>query len=316
METMLKGKEILITGGTGSLAKALIKELEHYEPYGIRLFSRDELKQWHLKRKVKNYKNKISFLVGDIRDRKRIELAMSGVDIVIHTAALKQVPSCEFNPLEAINTNIMGSQNVLYAALENKVDKVLAISTDKAVYPVNLYGATKMCAEKLFIQGNTYSGGRNPHFSCCRYGNVINSRGSVIPLFKEQAASGIVTVTHKDMTRFFITLEDVAKFILKSLSIMTGGEIFVPRMASAKIVDVAMAVAPGCEIEEIGIRPGEKMHEVLITKEEFATFSDYLSGYILAGSEEHPVHSVPYTSDGNSEWLTKEQIIEMAKVFS
>jgi len=312
------GKEILITGGTGSLAKALLKELESHNPKGIRLFSRDELKQWELRQTVSEYKNNISFLVGDIRDEKRIELACKGVDILIHTAALKQVPACEDNPLEAIQTNVIGSRNVFYAALENKVEKVMAISSDKAVYPINLYGATKMCMEKLFIQGNTYSGNRAPHFSCCRYGNVIGSRGSVIPLFKKQAETGVLTITHKDMTRFWIRLGDVAKFILKAVCYMKGGEIFVPRMPSAKVIDIAYGVMRNQTVPlgiiEIGIRPGEKMHETLVTEEEMgsAAINEDMSCFVICGGKFH-LGGRSYQSDENLIWLIDKEIDQIVK---
>ena len=310
-------KEILITGGTGSLGKTLTKLLlDRYErPKGIRIFSRDELKQWEMKQELAPIieNANISFLVGDVRDRKRLELACKGVHIIIHAAALKQVPSCEDNPLEAINTNIIGAQNILYAALENNVEKVMAISTDKAVFPINLYGATKLAAEKLFINGNVYSGGRYPKFSCMRYGNVIGSRGSVIPLFKKQfAETGKVTVTDKSMTRFWITLDQVSNFILESIANMEGKEIFVPKMGSANIATILEAVVPGeCEIETIGIRPGEKLHEILITKGESARIKEYKDYYVITDKEILPAKIFEYTSDTNNKWLSYRQIRKM-----
>jgi len=312
----IDGKEILITGGTGSLGKTLTKLLlSEHSPKGIRIFSRDELKQWEMKREIGPAP--VSYLVGDIRDRKRVELASKGVDFIIHTAALKQVPSCEDNPLEAINTNIIGAQNILYAAVENKVKRVMNISTDKAVYPVNLYGATKLCAEKLFIQGNTYSGGRPPHFSCCRYGNVLGSRGSIVPLFRKQVKEiGTITITHKDMTRFWITLEDAAKFILRNLRDMQGGEIFVPIMPSATVQEVANAVTGDAPIKYIGIRPGEKLHEILITKEESRkTFEDLVNNqFVIFGLSDNTIYpEFEYRSETNHNWLTIEQIQEMIK---
>ena len=313
----MKDKEILITGGTGSLGKTLTKILlDKYEhPKGIRIFSRDELKQWEMKQELASIigNANISFLVGDVRDRKRLELACKGVHIIIHAAALKQVPSCEDNPLEAINTNIIGAQNILYAALENNVEKVMAISTDKAVYPINLYGATKLAAEKLFINGNIYAGGRYPKLSCVRYGNVLGSRGSVVPLFKKQfAETGKVTITDKSMTRFWITLDQVANFILESIANMEGKEIFVPKMGSANITTVLEAVVPeGCEIETIGIRPGEKLHEILITKEESAKIKEYKDYYVITDKEILPAKIFEYTSDTNDKQLTYKQIRKM-----
>ncbi len=314
-------KEVLISGGTGSLGKTLTRILlERYDqPRGIRIFSRDELKQWEMKQALAPILGdaKVSYLVGDIRDRKRVELACKGVHIIIHAAALKQVPSCEDNPLEAIQTNVIGAQNILYAALENKVEKVMAISTDKAVYPINLYGATKMCAEKLFIQGNTYSGGRSPHFSCCRYGNVIGSRGSVVPLFKRQfTETGKITITDSQMTRFWITLDQVANFILQRIEDMQGGEIFIPVMPACSVLSVAKAVVPGAEIEIVGIRPGEKLHEILITKEESRRMrsvpSNQQAYYILDQNERLPCVDFEYRSNDNL--ITNlEQIKEIIK---
>jgi len=308
-------KEILITGGTGSLGRTLTNTFlaasHNWVPKGIRIFSRDELKQWEMKKEIDD-RAPVSFLVGDIRDRKRVELATKGVDIIIHAAALKQVPACEDNPLEAIQTNVIGAQNVLYAALENDIKKVMAISTDKAVYPINLYGATKLCAEKLFIQGNVYSGGRSPLFSCCRYGNVLGSRGSVVPLFKEQyQKTGKVTVTDKRMTRFWITLPTVANFIIGAIDRMIGGELFIPKMPSAGIIDIINAVTPDAEVVDIGIRPGEKIHEILITKEEAETcaFNPEISGYIIHPDTPYKFHE--YRSDTTAWQISPQKIKEM-----
>ena len=313
-----KDKEILITGGTGSLGKALIKKLLYgpinQVPKGIRVFSRDELKQWEMKKEIDSAAP-MSFLIGDIRDRKRIEMASKGVDIIIHCAALKQVPSCEDNPLEAIRTNVIGAQNILYAALENKIEKVMAISTDKACYPVNLYGATKLCSEKLFVQGNVYSGGRNPRFSCMRYGNVINSRGSVIPLFKKQfEETKSVTITDPSMTRFWITLNHVANFILESVMEMKGGEIFIPKMGSANIMTVLEAVVPDkCKISTIGIRPGEKLHEILINKEESLNTMEYKDHFVITNERVSLQSGFEYRSDTNKQQLDYKAIRRMIK---
>jgi len=324
-------KEVLIIGGTGSLGKALTKELlANNLPKGIRIFSRDELKQSEMKNEIKNDYAKrhnltriipdkeipISYLIGDVRDRKRIELAMKGVNIVVHCAALKQVPSCEYNPMEAIKTNIIGSQNVLLAALENRdtVEKVMAISTDKAVYPINLYGATKLCMERLFIDGNVYSGERQPRFSCCRYGNVLGSRGSVVPLFKKQYKENKrVTVTDPRMTRFWITLNQVAKFIIQSIEEILGREIFIPKMGSAGIGDILRAVNPlDCKIDICGIRSGEKLHEILITKEESRrTFENDNRFKIIQEEGVVNPNEFEYRSDTNDKWLSVEEIREM-----
>ena len=264
--------EVLITGGTGSLGKAITNLFakEKYPLKGLRIFSRDELKQYQMKQSLIQlpFPFPVSFLIGDIRDRKRIELATKEVDIIIHTAALKQVPFCENNPLETIQTNVVGSQNIVYAALENKVKKVMAISTDKACEPWTLYGASKAISEKLFINANVYSGGRSPRFSCCRYGNIASSRGSVIPLFKKQAKDGTLTITDKKMTRFFMALDQVSLFIVKRIEEMKGEEIFVPHMYSCNILDLAKFIAPDAKVKQIGIRGDEKLHEVLITKNE------------------------------------------------
>ena len=313
----LINKEILITGGTGSLGKTLVKMilncLPSQAPKGIRVFSRDELKQWEMKKKI-DPAAPVSFLVGDVRDRKRIELASKNVDIVIHCAALKQVPSCEQNPLEAINTNIIGAQNILYAALENKVEKVLGVSTDKACYPVNLYGATKLAAEKIFIQGNTYSAGRNPRFSCVRYGNVLGSRGSVVPLFKKQFKdTGGVTVTDPNMTRFWTTLNQMASFILECIEKMKGEEIFIPKLGSASITTILEAVIPdiNCKISKIGIRPGEKLHEILINKEESLKTKEYGDHFVITNKEIQYAKPFEYRSETNEKQLNYKQIRKM-----
>lgn len=314
-----KVAEILITGGTGSLGNALVKlllskshPLVSYDIKGLRIFSRDELKQWEMKQRIGN-DAPVSYLIGDIRDRKRVEMATKGVNIIIHCAALKQVPACEDNPLEAINTNIVGAQNILYAALENKVEKVMAISSDKAVYPINLYGATKLCAEKLFIQGNVYSGGRKPKFSVVRYGNVLSSRGSVVNLFREQYDKNKkVTITDAKMTRFWITLKQVAYFILQSIEEMQGSEIFVPKMPSAHITEILEAVVPGKhEIEYTGIRPGEKLHETLITLEESRRLKENDNHYVITSEEILPAVAFEYRSDNNKKWIDYKIIRKM-----
>lgn len=313
----MKNKEILITGGTGSLGKVITKKLLELDVKGIRVYSRCEYKQWQMKKEFGT--DKISYLIGDVRDEKRLSLAMKGVDIVINTAAMKQVPACEENPIEAIKTNVDGAINVIYAAIENNVKKVMHISTDKAVYPINLYGMTKGCTEKLFINANTYS----PHgtiFSCCRYGNVIGSRGSVIPLFRKQAKTGVLKITDYEMTRFWINIDKVANFIIKRINSMDGQEIFVPVMPSAKIIDLASVIGPDCKIETIGIRDGEKMHEVLLTNEE-SSFTEVIckdqdSYYKITTKR---INQVPFSyHSGDNIFLTKDQIkniIDNTKIY-
>ena len=315
LETFWNNKEVLITGGTGSLGKVLTKKLLEKSPKGIRIYSRDELKQWEMKQEIEkiNTKIPISYLIGDVRDRKRLELATKNVDIIIHTAALKQVPSSEKNPLEVIKTNVMGAQNVLYAALENKIKKVIAISTDKACYPVNLYGATKLCAEKLFMAGNVYSGDRYPKISCIRYGNVLGSRGSIVPLFKKQhEETGRVTITDPSMTRFWITLNQVVGFILASIERMTGGEIFIPKMGSAGVMTILEAVIPAkCEISTIGIRPGEKLNEILVNKEESLNTIEHDDYFVITNKVVSSAFE--YRSDTNKNQLNYRQIRKMLK---
>ncbi|MBI3011125.1 MAG: UDP-N-acetylglucosamine 4,6-dehydratase (inverting) [Candidatus Omnitrophica bacterium] len=263
----LDGKTILVTGGTGSFGQQFVDTvLRLSQPEAIRIYSRDELKQQQMQRRVPD--QRLRFLIGDVRDKERLYRAMRGVEIVVHAAALKQVPACEYNPFEAVKTNVLGAANVIDAAIDCSVDRVLAISTDKAVNPINLYGATKLCAEKLFIQGNAYSRERRKRFSCARYGNVVASRGSVVPLFLQQRSNGRITVTDRRMARFWMTLEQGVAFVLRCLDLMHGGEIFVPKIPSMSIMDLANVIAPGCRITFTGIRPGEKLHELLISPDE------------------------------------------------
>ena len=288
---MFNDKIILLTGGTGSFGKKFTEAmLKKYKPKIIRIFSRDELKQWEMKNQLNGNNTHIRFFIGDIRDKKRLYRAMDDVDIVIHAAALKQVPVCEYNPFEAVKTNIFGAQNIIEAALEHNVEKVIALSTDKAVSPVNLYGATKLCMEKLFISANCYAGSkRRTRMSCVRYGNVLGSRGSIIPLFKKQKQEGKITITHKDMTRFWISLEKGVDIVIQSLDLMKGGEVFVPKIPSMKIIDLARAIGPDCEFKVTGIRPGEKINECLLTEDEarhtkeFENFFRYRTGIVILG---------------------------------
>jgi len=311
-------QSILLTGGTGSFGRHFCKiMLEKYHPNVIRVYSRDELKQHEMRQKFgEEY---IRYFIGDVRDLERLKRSMEGVDLVVHAAALKQVPACEYNPLEAVKTNIHGAQNVIDAAIDVGVKKVVALSTDKAVNPVNLYGATKLCAEKIFIQGNAYSGPRGTRFSCVRYGNVIGSRGSVIPLFKDQKKMGKITITDTRMTRFWLTLDQAVELVVNALRHMQGGEIFVPKIPSMKIIDLAKTIAPECEIEVIGLRPGEKVHESLITDEEGINTVIYNGMYVimtayssLEKQNHHKVKRLPddfvYNSNNNDQWLSVDDL--------
>ena len=315
----LDDKTILVTGGTGSFGKKFVElVLRKYKPKVIRIYSRDELKQSAM---VQHYGNipQLRFFIGDVRDKERLDRAMHGVDILVHAAALKQVPSCEYNPFEAVKTNILSAQNIIDSAIDNRVSRVMAISTDKAVNPINLYGATKLCAEKIFIQGNSYSGKTGVRFSCARYGNVIGSRGSVVPMFKKQKTSGIVTITDKRMTRFWITLDQGVDFVIRCIEMMKGGEVFVPKIPSMKVLDLANVIVPECKIKEIGIRPGEKINEVLITEDEARHTEEFKDFFIIEpefhwwsknnfkGSKKLK-DGFRYSSDNNSRWLTKEEM--------
>lgn len=275
-----KNKVVLITGGTGSFGHKFVEiMLEKYQPKKLIIFSRDELKQFEMSHRF-NHKS-LRYFIGDVRDLDRLRRAFEGVDIVIHAAALKQVPSCEYNPFEAIKTNVIGAENVISAALDCGVEKVIALSTDKAANPINLYGATKLCSDKLFIASNAYAGGRKTRFSVVRYGNVIGSRGSVIPFFKEKAKTGTVPITDERMTRFWISLEAGVEFVIKCFSIMEGGELFIPKIPTMKIMDLKQAVAPACKHKVTGIRPGEKLHEVLLPVEEARHTLEFKDMYIV-----------------------------------
>jgi UDP-N-acetylglucosamine 4,6-dehydratase len=312
-------KVVLVTGGTGSFGKKFIEVmLREYQPAKLIVFSRDELKQ-HEMRTSGFDQPSLRYFIGDVRDRERLRRAMHGVDIVIHAAALKQVPACEYNPMEAIKTNILGSSNVIEAALDAGVEKVMALSTDKAVSPVNLYGTTKLAAEKLFVQSNAYAAGTNTRFSCVRYGNVVGSRGSVVPLFIKQRPSGKLTVTDLRMTRFWLTLEQGVRFVIHCTELMQGGEVFVPKIPSTRIVDLASVIAPEAELEVIGIRPGEKLHEVLINEDEARSTLERPDMFVVTPTatlwqrdlkyEGSPLaEGYRYASDTNPEWLSMDQI--------
>ena len=315
---IFENKTILVTGGAGSFGQKFIEiVLREHKPKSIRVFDNRELAQVEVERKFND--PRLRFLVGDVRDLPRLKRAMDGVDIVVHAAALKHVPICEYNPIEAIRTNIDGSMNVIDAAIDSQVERVIAISTDKAVQPVNLYGATKMVAEKLFVQGNSYSGSKKTMFSCSRYGNVVGSSGSVVPLFKEQSKKGEITITDEKMTRFWLTLEDGVQFVIKCIADMKGGEIFVPKIPSMKITDLAQMIAPDAKKKIIGIRPGEKLHEVLLTFEESKNTKEFDDRFIVEPEfpfwdrqnhhEGRPISAgFVYSSDTNTQWLDKEKI--------
>lgn len=321
---MLDNKSILITGGTGSFGKNFVRRvLALHNPKKIIIYSRDEFKQWQMNEEFKEYSAILRFFIGDVRDEPRLERALNGVDYVIHAAALKQVPSCEYNPSEAIKTNIVGAQNVIEAALNCSVKKVVALSTDKAVNPINLYGGTKLVSDKLFIAANAYSGASGTNFSVVRYGNVAGSRGSVIPFFRAQIEGGktALPITDYRMSRFWISLDQGVDLVLKALAEANGGETFISKIPSFKITDLAQAMLPGCEMPEIGIREGEKLHEVMVTKED--SFNTYefdkhfiiyphmswcnMNRYNLAGGRKVE-YGFEYTSGTNTQWLSVDDI--------
>ena len=315
----LSGKTILLTGGTGSFGNAFVRRVtEQWPSATIRVYSRDELKQSEMQTRVGD--SDLRWLIGDIRDRSRMTRAAQGADIIIHAAAMKQVPACEYNPFEAVRTNVLGAQHVVDAAIDAGVPKVVALSTDKAVNPVNLYGATKLCAEKIIVQGNAYAAQSETRLSCVRYGNVVGSRGSVVPLFRKQAAEGRLTITDERMTRFWITLDQAVDLVLYALDSMKGGEVFIPKIPSMRVTDLAEAMAPGVAHEVIGIRPGEKLHELLLTSDESRHAIDAADVYVVL--PEHPwwdgnLHwtdgkplddGFVYSSDQNDWWLTREEL--------
>jgi UDP-N-acetylglucosamine 4,6-dehydratase len=315
-----KNKVILVTGGTGSFGKKFIEVmLKEYQPAKLIVFSRDEQKQHEMRQAGFDHPN-LRYFIGDIRDAARLRRAFEGVDFVVHAAALKQVPACEYNPMEAVKTNILGSSNVIDAALDAGVERVIALSTDKAVNPINLYGATKLAAEKLFVQSNAYAGGRASRFACVRYGNVVGSRGSVVPVFLRQREEGAITITDERMTRFWITLEQGVRFVIRCLEEMHGGEVFVPKIPSMKVVDLARVVAPEAKINVIGIRPGEKLHEVLISEDEARTVVELDDMYVVQPAEalwfgrdwEKQGKAINdefrYASNNNTEWLSADEI--------
>lgn len=325
---MLNGKKILVTGGTGSFGNEFTKYvLEHYEPQKIIIYSRDEYKQFLMRNKFDKWKDRLRFFIGDVRDKERLYRAFDGVDYVVHAAALKQVPACEYNPMEAVKTNINGAMNIVDAALDCGVKRVVALSTDKAVNPINLYGGTKLVSDKLFIAANAYAGTKDVCFSIVRYGNVAGSRGSVIPFFRNLAAEGKkeLPITDYRMTRFWISLEEGVMLVIKALSEAKGGETFISKIPSFKITDLAQAILPGCQMPEVGIREGEKLHEVMVTKEDSMLAYEYEKHYIVyphfewwqeskiqAGGKKVE-QGFEYSSGTNTIWLSSGEIAERLK---
>jgi UDP-N-acetylglucosamine 4,6-dehydratase/5-epimerase len=324
---MLNDKTILITGGTGSFGRKCAETLlQRYKPRKIIIFSRDELKQYEMAQLFPFQKYPcMRYFIGDVRDKERLHRAFHGVDYVIHAAALKQVPAAEYNPFEAIKTNILGAQNIIDVSIDQRVSKVIALSTDKAANPVNLYGATKLCSDKLFIAGNSYVGKEQTAFSVVRYGNVVGSRGSVIPFFLGKKEAGALPVTDPRMTRFWITLEQGVNFVLQCFDRMVGGELFVPKLPSMNIMDLAKAVGPECRIEIVGIRPGEKIHEVMITRDDARRTLEFETFYLICPDFrffEHRFNNdggrplqedFEYSSGTNTQWLSMEELREMIK---
>jgi UDP-N-acetylglucosamine 4,6-dehydratase len=321
-----KEQVIVVTGGTGSFGKKFVETmLRDYQPKTIRIFSRDELKQYEMQKQFNH--PSLRYFIGDIRDRERVHRALDGASLVIHAAALKQVPACEYNPFEAVKTNILGGQNLVEAAIDLNIPRTVALSTDKAVNPTNLYGASKLCMERLFVAANSYSGEHPVRFSCVRYGNVVGSRGSVIPLFLQQRASGVLTVTDKRMTRFWITLEQGVRLVIEAAESMHGGEVFVPKIPSTRITDLARVIGPRCEIKEIGIRSGEKIHEVLLTEDEARHSMELDDKYVIQpefhwwDNENWKIgkklpDNYRYTSDNNPAWLKDDVLLKMIETLA
>ena len=319
--SFLKDKSVLITGGTGSFGKAFVKKvLEDDQVSKLVVFSRDELKQFEMAEVLNS--PKLRYFLGDIRDYQRLLRATDGIDVIVHAAAMKQIPAAEYNPMEAIKTNVMGAENIVNVAIENGIQRVVALSTDKAANPANLYGATKLCSDKLMMAGNVLAGLRDTRFSAVRYGNVLGSRGSVIPFFLEKAQSGLIPITDERMTRFWLTIQEGVNFVLESFERMHGGEIFVPKIPSFKVTDVARVVCPGIKTETIGIRPGEKLHEVMITEDDshstyefdkyFAIISPALRSTGIYDSIGKKVEEgFRFSSDNNKIWHTDESFLKV-----
>ena len=325
-EPELNNKSILITGGTGSFGQQIVKTIiERYVPRKLIIFSRDELKQYEMAQKFSDSKHEfLRYFIGDVRDYNRLEMALRDVDIVVHAAALKHVAIAEYNPYECIHTNVIGAENIVRASLRNGVQKVIALSTDKAVSPINLYGASKLAAEKIFIAANNIRGSDPTRFSVVRYGNVLGSRGSVVPFFKKLISEGAssLPITDLNMTRFWITLSQGVDFVLSNLASMQGGEIFIPKIPSMKMTDLAQVLAPGIKMHEIGIRPGEKLHEWMLTSDESLQAVESKDSYIILPSQirhwsnNNATHTpikerFVYSSETNTEWLSPEQLMVM-----
>src|SRR3954454_6697983 len=319
----LNGKTILLTGGTGSFGTAFLQRVTTTWPDAVvRVYSRDELKQSELRTRFGD--RQVRYLIGDVRDRSRMTRAVEGADIVVHAAAMKQVEACEYNPFEAVRTNVLGAQHIVDAAIDARVPKVVALSTDKAVNPVNLYGASKLCQEKIIVQGNAYAAQRNTRLACVRYGNVVGSRGSVVPVFRQQIERhGRITITDERMTRFWITLPQAVDLVLYALANMRGGEVFIPKIPSMRVTDLADAIAPGVPRQIIGIRPGEKLHELLITADESRHAADVGPVYVVLPEQPWWDAHVPdallsrlpdgfvFASDTNDTWLTVPELRAM-----
>jgi len=313
----INGRTILVTGGTGSFGKKFVAKVLESDVKKVIVFSRDELKQFEMAQTFTD--PRIRFFLGDVRDKERLYRAFEDVDIVVHAAALKQVPACEYNPFEAIKTNVLGAQNIIEAALDRGVKRVIALSTDKAASPLNLYGATKLASDKLFVAANSYAGNKDIRFSVVRYGNVVGSRGSVVPFFKNIKKTGKLPITDERMTRFWITLDQGVQFVIDNLERMQGGEIFIPKIPSMKVTDLAEAICPECEIEYVGIRPGEKLHEVMITEDDARQTVEFDDYYVIQpefvwwnkekmeGGKPLP-EGFRYSSEINTDWLSINQL--------
>jgi UDP-N-acetylglucosamine 4,6-dehydratase len=322
----LDDKSILVTGGTGTFGKTFVQTLlEQFEPKRVVVYSRDELKQFEMAEEISD--PRLRYFIGDVRDPERLEMALNGIDIVVHAAAMKQVPAAEYNPMECIKTNVLGAENIVNASLSAGVERVIALSTDKAVNPINLYGASKLCADKLFIAANHLAGHDRTRFSVVRYGNVIGSRGSVVPLFRKLRSTGRLPITDERMTRFWITVEAGVDFVIRCVYSMKGGEVFVPKIPSMKVTDLAEAVAPGCDFDIVGIRPAEKLHEVLIPEAEARNALEFDAFFVIRpnfrewgtealenynGEEGVSVaEDFEYSSDNNDHWLSSEEIAKL-----
>ena len=326
---LLKGKVVLVSGGTGSFGKQFVETvLKTHAPKKLIIFSRDELKQFDMAQVYSEQRYPcMRYFIGDVRDRDRLYRAMDGVNIVVHAAALKQVPTAEYNPIEVIKTNVLGGANIIDAAIDRNVEKVIALSTDKAANPINLYGATKLCSDKLFVAANGYSGRHKTRFSVVRYGNVVGSRGSVIPFFLQRRSTGSLPITDPKMTRFWITLEEAVTFVLNCLSRMEGGEIFVPKIPSMNIVDLAKAIAPECRLDIVGVRPGEKLHETMVPEDDARNTLEYDDCFVIrshalngnghrnGGSGKACAAGFRYSSDNNPRWLTMAELQQLVNCY-